>query len=161
MAMLLAKVVIFTVLVPGTIAVAIPYSLLTEEQVPHTGPLGLLGLLALTLGVTFYLWCAWDFASAGRGTPAPIDPPRMLVARGLYRVVRNPMYVGVLLILIGESIIFSSLAILQYTLVVWLMFHLFVVFYEEPTLRKKFGATYDEYRKSVSRWVPHRPISAR
>ena len=159
--MLLAKVVIFTVLVPGTIAVAIPYSLLTEEQVPHTGPLGLLGLLALTLGVTFYLWCAWDFASAGRGTPAPIDPPRMLVARGLYRVVRNPMYVGVLLILIGESIIFSSLAILQYTLVVWLMFHLFVVFYEEPTLRKKFGATYDEYRKSVSRWVPHRPISAR
>ena len=71
------------------------------------------------------------------------------------------MYVGVLLILIGESIIFSSLAILQYALFVWLMFHLFVVFYEEPTLRKKFGATYDEYRKSVSRWVPHRPIPAR
>ncbi len=161
MAMLLAKVVIFTVLVPGTIAVAIPYSLLTEEPMPHTGPLGLLGLLPLTLGVAFYLWCAWDFASAGRGTPAPIDPPRMLVARGLYRVVRNPMYVGVLLILIGESIIFSSLAILQYALFVWLMFHLFVVFYEEPTLRKKFGATYDEYRKSVSRWVPHRPIPAR
>ena len=161
MAMLLAKVVIFTVLVPGTIAVAIPYSLLAEEPMPHTGPLGLMGLLPLTLGVAFYLWCAWDFASAGRGTPAPIDPPRMLVARGLYRVVRNPMYVGVLLILIGESIIFSSLPILQYALFVWLMFHLFVVFYEEPTLRKKFGATYDEYRKSVSRWVPHRPIPAR
>jgi protein-S-isoprenylcysteine O-methyltransferase Ste14 len=118
MAMLLAKVVIFTVLVPGTIAIAIPYSLLAEEPIPHTGPLGLLGLLPLTLGVAFYLWCAWDFASTGRGTPAPIDPPRILVARGLYRVVRNPMYVGVLLILIGESIIFSSLAILQYALFV-------------------------------------------
>jgi protein-S-isoprenylcysteine O-methyltransferase Ste14 len=161
MTMLLAKVVIFTILVPGTIVAAIPYSLLREDPAPHPGPLGLLGMLPLALGVVFYLWCAWDFASAGRGTPAPIDPPRILVARGLYRVVRNPMYVGVLLILIGESMVFSSLVILQYTLVVWLMFHAFVVFYEEPTLRKKFGAAYEEYCRSVSRWIPHRPIPAR
>jgi protein-S-isoprenylcysteine O-methyltransferase Ste14 len=161
MAMLLAKVILFTVLVPGTVVVAIPYSLLREHPVPRPGLPGLLGLLPLSLGVCVYLWCAWDFASTGRGTPAPIDPPRMLVVRGLYRAVRNPMYVGVLLILIGESMFFSSLAILRYTFVVWLMFHLFVVFYEEPTLRKKFGAAYEEYRRSVSRWIPHRPIPAR
>jgi protein-S-isoprenylcysteine O-methyltransferase Ste14 len=159
--MLLAKVVVFTVLVPGTVVVAIPYSLLREHPAPRPGLSGLLGLLPLTLGVCVYLWCAWDFACAGRGTPAPIDPPRMLVVRGLYRVVRNPMYVGVLLILIGESMFFSSLAILRYTLVVWLMFHLFIVLYEEPTLRKKFGAAYEEYRRNVSRWIPHRPIPAR
>jgi protein-S-isoprenylcysteine O-methyltransferase Ste14 len=159
--MLLAKVILFTVLVPGTIAVAIPYSLLRGDPVPHPGPLELLGLPPLALGVFVYLWCAWDFASAGRGTPAPIDPPKMLVVRGLYRVVRNPMYIGVLLILIGESMVFSSLAIFQYTLVVWLMFHVFVIFYEEPALRKKFGAAYEEYRRTVSRWIPHRPIQAR
>jgi protein-S-isoprenylcysteine O-methyltransferase Ste14 len=159
--MLLAKVVIFTILVPGTIVAAIPYLLLRGEPAPHPGFLRLLGLLPLALGVSVYLWCAWDFASTGRGTPAPIDPPRMLVARGLYRVVRNPMYVGVLLVLIGESMVFSSRVILQYAFFVWLMFHLFVVFYEEPTLRKKFGAAYEEYRRNVSRWIPHRPIPAR
>jgi protein-S-isoprenylcysteine O-methyltransferase Ste14 len=161
MATLLIKVVIFTILVPGTIVAVIPYALLGEESTKHPGPLGLLGLLPLALGVVFYLWCAWDFAAGGRGTPAPIDPPRLLVARGLYRVVRNPMYVGVLLILIGESIVFASSTILLYALVVWLMFHLFVVFYEEPALRKKFGMAYDEYRRSVSRWLPRRPIPGR
>src|SRR5262245_5596065 len=161
MPMLPVKVVVFTVLVPGTIVAAIPYSLLGENPAPHSGPLGLLGLVPLALGVSVYLSCAWEFASTGWGTPAPIDPPRTLVVRGLYRVVRNPMYVGVLMILIGESIFFSSLAILQYAVVVWLMFHIFVVCYEEPTLGKKFGAAYEEYRRKVSRWIPHRPISAR
>jgi protein-S-isoprenylcysteine O-methyltransferase Ste14 len=96
-------------------------------------------------------------SSTDRNHAAAIEfnrPAKTLVVRGLYRVVRNPMYVGVLLILIGESMGFSSLAIFQYTLVVWLMFHVFVIFYEEPALRKKFGAAYEEYRRSVSRWIP-------
>jgi protein-S-isoprenylcysteine O-methyltransferase Ste14 len=150
---------IFTVLVPGTVTVVIPYPLLGSgpKTISH---FGLIGASAIALGLAVYLWCALDFATAGRGTPAPVDPPKILVARGLYRMVRNPMYVGVLLILLGESITFASLPILQYTVVVWLFFHLFVVFYEEPTLKQKFGASYEEYRKNVPRWIPRAPTDS-
>lgn len=89
-------------------------------------------------------------------TPAPIDPPKVLVARGLYRVVRNPMYVGVVLILLGESVLFASATLLGYALLAWVVVHLFVVFYEEPTLRQKFGTSYENYRKTVPRSIPHK-----
>ena len=103
-----------------------------------------------------YLWCAWDFATAGQGTPAPIDAPKHLVVRGLYRFVRNPMYVGVLLMLTGESRAFRSLRILIYAAIVFVFFNLFVIFYEEPALTRKFGAEYDEYMRRVPRWIPRR-----
>ena len=101
-----------------------------------------------------YFWCAWDFAFAGEGTPAPIDPPKMLVWQGLYRIVRNPIYVGVLLVLLGEAILFESQMLLAYVPVVWLWLHLFTVYYEEPTLRKKFGDVYEQYCAAVPRWIP-------
>ena len=121
------KTLIFTILVPGTITVVIPYRLLGPGAKIASG-FGLLGVLPIALGVMAYLWCAWDFATAGHGTPAPIDPPKILVARGLYQVVRNPIYVGVLLILLGESLLFMSLPILYYALGMWPFFHLFVIF---------------------------------
>ncbi len=151
----------FTILVPGTVTVAIPYYLLSPTaSLSFRGP-RLIGVFPIALGAVLYLWCAWDFAWTGRGTPAPIDPPRMLVARGLYRVVRNPMYIGVLFVLLGESIFFASPSILRYTLVVWLFFHVFVVLYEEPRLEKKFGSSYEEYCKGVPRWIPRLPRAQR
>jgi protein-S-isoprenylcysteine O-methyltransferase Ste14 len=148
------KTVIFTILVPGTVTVIIPRAVASDAQPPNL--FSAIGFLPMALGVVVYLSCAWDFASAGQGTPAPIDPPRNLVDRGLYRFVRNPRYVGVLLILAGEGIAFRSLRILYYALFVWLFFHLFVVFYEEPALKRKFGASYEEYLSRVPRWVPRR-----
>lgn len=147
------KTLVFTILVPGTVTVVIPRRLLGAGAQPVV-PFGLIGILPIALGAACYLWCAWNFASAGRGTPAPIDPPKVLVARGPYRVVRNPMYVGVVLILLGESVLFASMTLLWYALLLWLCFHLFVVLYEEPTLRRKFGTAYERYCKTVSRWVP-------
>ena len=146
----LLKTLIFTILVPGTVCVYVPLRLLGPG--PH--PLKWLGLLPVTAGIAVYLWCAWDFATAGRGTPLVFDAPKRLVARGLYRFVRNPMYWGILLILLGEALGFGSSAILYYALLVALLFHAFVVFYEEPALRRKFGPSYEQYRRSVPRWIP-------
>lgn len=150
------KLLVFTLLVPCSVTVWVPYFLwprlsLNSLKVRH---FALVGILPIALGACGYFWCAWDFAFAGRGTPAPIDPPKLLVARGLYRFVRNPMYVSVVLVLLGESMLFESLGLLRYALVVWVFFHLFVVFYEEPTLRNKFGASYKDYCEAVPRWIP-------
>ncbi len=106
----------------------------------------------VTAGVAIYGWCAWDFTFAGRGTPAPIDPPKELVLRGLYRWSRNPMYVGVLSVLAGETVLFLSLPLLVYALLVLTMFQIFIVLYEEPHLRRTFGASYADYCSRVPRW---------
>jgi protein-S-isoprenylcysteine O-methyltransferase Ste14 len=153
MAKTLVKTLIFTILTPGTVAVAIPYWLLGSGGRPDSSwwPVG---ALLIAPGAALYLWCAWAFVTAGQGTPAPVDPPKRLVATGLYRMVRNPMYVGIVLILLGESIVFASLTLLGYAVLAWLCCHLFVVLYEEPALRRKFGESYKEYCKSVPRWVP-------
>lgn len=151
----LVKTLIFTLVVPGMVGVYLPYSL--RGPGPH--PVALLCWIAplpAAAGLAVYLWCAWDFATFGRGTPLPLDPPRQLVARGLYRFVRNPMYVGVLLFICAQAIWFASWRIAGYAVFVALMFHLFVVFYEEPTLRNSFGESYPEYCKTVSRWLPKR-----
>jgi protein-S-isoprenylcysteine O-methyltransferase Ste14 len=118
----------------------------------HASGFYLLGWPLLVAGAIIYFRCAWDFAVTGGGTPAPIDPPRKLVAKGLYRDVRNPMYVGVLAILTGEAILAQNVRIAIYAALVWTGFHLFVLLYEEPTLRLKFGAEYEEYCRTVPRW---------
>jgi len=112
------------------------------------------GVVVAASGAVLALWCIVAFIVIGRGTPAPFDPPRRLVVVGPYRRVRNPMYVGVVSIVFGESILFRSYDLVACALILCLMFHLFVVFYEEPTLRKKFGADYEEYCKAVPRWIP-------
>ncbi len=156
----LLKTLIFTVLVPGAVAGYVPYWMLSSSTALDSlgaGPFRVLGFAPISLGALGYLWCAWEFAFAGRGTPAPIDPPKILVARGLYRFVRNPMYVSVLLILLGEGLFFDSRNLLVYAACFWIAVHLFVLLYEEPTLTNKFGESYQAYRKTVPRWVPRFP----
>jgi len=156
----LLKTAVFFVLVPGTFAGYIPYRMLARRglwAIPELGARPAAGAFLIALGIVGLLWCGWHFAVSGRGTPAPFDPPHRLVVQGLYRSVRNPMYVSVAGILIGESLFFSSAAILGYLLACWLFVHLFVVLYEEPTLREKFGDAYEEYCKQVPRWIPRFP----
>lgn len=119
----------------------------------------MLGVAPFALGAAIYLWCAfWAFALVGKGTPAPIDPPRKLVVHGLYRWVRNPMYIGVLLMLAGEAVVFLEREVfVPYTLAIAVGFMLFVLLYEEPALRSKFGAEYDDYCRRVPRWIPRPP----
>lgn len=150
------KTVVFTVFVPGTVAVYLPYRMLPRRAAafPGLGALQWLGGLLMLVGALGYLLCAKDFAVSGRGTPAPIDPPKALIAQGLYRFLRNPMYASVLLVLFGESLFFTSRRLLQYGVGVAVMFHLFVMLYEEPTLKEKFGESYVEYCRTVPRWIP-------
>jgi protein-S-isoprenylcysteine O-methyltransferase Ste14 len=122
----------------------------------------IIGILAGVLGVVcagLSLYCAWGFAVHGHGTPAPIDPPKVLVIQGLYRFNRNPMYVGIIGVILSETLFFGSVPLLIYAAFLWFGFHLFVVFYEEPHLRSKFGKKYQEYCQRVPRWgVALRPF---
>jgi len=158
--MIALKTLLFTILAPGTVTVLVPYLLLTSgfQLFPvEIGALRILGLPPILLGASTYLWCAWDFTFTGRGTPAPIDPPKELVVKGLYRYVRNPMYVGITLILTGEALLFESAVLVLYAGLLLVCAHLFIVYYEEPTLRRLFGASYESYCKSVPRWIPRLP----
>lgn len=151
------KTLIFTVLVPGTLAVWAPLLLVSSPGARGSVALGSfrhVGLAAMLIGASIYFWCAWDFTFSGKGTPAPIDPPRELVVRGLYKYVRNPMYIGVLSLVIGQAVWFESRVLVGYAALVYLLFFAFVVFYEEPVLRQKFGESYERYCKTVPRWLP-------
>ena len=154
--MVLLKTIIFTFLVPGSITILVPYWLLSSRSVAplELGLFRYFGLLPIAIGAAIYFWCAWDFTFAGRGTPAPIDPPKELVVRGLYRYVRNPMYVGILLILLGEAFHFASQRLFAYVAVMFIVYFLVVMLYEEPTLKHKFGESYRRYCKDVPRWIP-------
>ena len=154
--MLFIRTLIFTLIGPGSIIVIIPWLLLSSSvNFPLDAEgLRLLGLVAIVLGALIYFWCAWDFALSGRGTPAPWDPPQKLISERLYSKMRNPIFVGIILVLVGEAIVFQSGALLTYAALMWFGFHLRVVYFEEPTLRRKFGAVYEEYCKTVPRWIP-------
>jgi len=112
------------------------------------------GGLVVALGVVVLLWCVRDFYVAGKGTLAPWDPPKRLVVVGLYRVVRNPMYVGVLILVAGWALLLTSPLLAAYALALAVGFHLRVVRYEEPWLEKQFGAAWQRYRAHVARWRP-------
>jgi len=157
--MIALKTLIFSILVPGTVAGIIPWLLLQRSGnlVLRIPSVWMIGLLPLLLGVGLYLWCAGAFTFIGKGTPAPIDAPRVLVVQGLYRWVRNPMYIAVLSVVIGEAILFRSILLAEYALVLWGVFHMFVVFVEEPLLRSQFGASYETYFRTVPRWLPRPP----
>ncbi len=150
---LFLKNLLFTLVIPGTAAVSLPLWLVGRAW-PGFGALQLAGVLVLAAGAAIYLWCVWDFATFGRGPPAPIDAPKHLVVRGLYHHVRNPMYVGVLTTILGWAIYFGSLPLLLYAAVIFAAFTSFVVFYEEPALHSLFGDEYDSYRRRVGRWLP-------
>jgi protein-S-isoprenylcysteine O-methyltransferase Ste14 len=153
---LLIKNIVFTIIAPGSALVLFPYLLLRSglPRLPvELGPARFIGLIPVTAGVLIYLWCLWDFMRA-RGTPAPIDPPKELVAKGLYRYMRNPMYVGILSAILGEAILFETGLLVLYALLIFLMVYVFVTRYEEPTLQRLFGESYTRYRQTVGRWLP-------
>jgi protein-S-isoprenylcysteine O-methyltransferase Ste14 len=150
------RTLIFTMVVPGFWTVALPYWLLPHNARPKVhGFLGYLSISLIIAGTVLYVDTAfWGFAMRGKGTPAPIDPPKKLVVEGPYRVVRNPMYCAVALVIVGEAAMFRSVALLELAVCLFAAAALFVSLYEEPALRRKFGAEYDEYCRRVPRWAP-------
>ncbi len=153
---LFAKASLFTLVVPGTVVVLVPYLLLADASLGAIDVLGMspLGLLPLVLGAALYLRCAYDFVWSGRGTPAPIDPPVELVISGPYRYSRNPMYIGVLAMLAGEALLYLDLRLLCFLLAMVVVFNIFILGYEERALGRQFGEEYARYCAAVPRWIP-------
>lgn len=148
------KSLLFLILAPGMVAGYIPLALLRKGLQIETGLLAYLAFPLWLLGGVILLWSFWNFLVQGRGTPSPTDPPKELVAVGFYRYVRNPMYVGIFLMLLGHFLWFKFLWLILYLVIVFVIVHSFVTLYEEPTLKRKFGAGYEEYLEKVPRWIP-------
>ena len=150
----IVNTLLFTIIVPGTVAILIPQWLVGGFSPPQPGVLTWIGAVAFAIGAAIYFRCAWEFAARGLGTPAPMAPTRFLVTTALHRYVRNPMYIGVALAILGEAGLFRSVHVAEYAGIMLLVAHVFVVFYEEPTLQRQFGESYEEYRRKVPRWIP-------
>jgi len=149
--------VAFFFIAPFVIAGVIPWWLWKWQMNPPA--LGIeetriAGLVLGAAGLAILVDSFARFALQGFGTPAPVAPPRRLIVTGLYRYVRNPMYVGVLAAIFGQALFFADVRVAAYGVIVWLMFHAFVWLYEEPTLQRLFGAEYDAFRANVPRWIP-------
>ena len=143
---------LFLIVAPGMVAGYIPLGLLRKGPLIDLGVFAWLALPLWLIGTTILLWSFWNFLKQGRGTPAPIDPPKELVAVGFYRYTRNPMYVGILLMLTGYFLWYGFWSLLIYAVFIFLAFNTFVAYYEEPTLRRNFGTAYEDYCKRVPRW---------
>jgi protein-S-isoprenylcysteine O-methyltransferase Ste14 len=148
------KSLLYLFLEAGLFALYIPLTFLQTGPRIETDRISFLAIPLWLIGTFIVLRCFWDFTFKGRGTPAPIDPPKELVITGLYRYVRNPIYVGALSIFLGHFLWFGYRSLLIYTVLAFIGVHAFVVLYEEPTLKRKFGAAYEDYRKRVPRWIP-------
>src|SRR5262245_45865463 len=156
--MLALRAILAAAALPGTVALVVPWYLARGGGWSfEPGAWRWLGALLAIAGASGLVWCIVEFARRGRGTLAPIDPPRFVVRGGLYRFVRNPMYVCVLTLGLGEALLYGSGAVAAYVAVVAVVFHLFVIAYEAPTLRDTFGADYEAYVQRVPRWIPRRP----
>jgi len=149
------RTIVFTILFPGFWTLLLPYWLVPRGSRRDVWGPGGVGWLLIAAGVALYFVCAfWGFAVRGKGTPLPLDPPKKLVAEGPYAIVRNPMYWSVLFVMLGESIVFHSLALAEWTAGFFVGVNVFVLLVEEPTLKRKFGAEYEEYCRRVPRWLP-------
>ncbi len=150
----LLSTALFTIVVPGTVAGYVPWRL-GQGATSITGAAEWAAVSVIAFGIASYVYTAfWGFALIGGGTPAPIAPTRILVVKGLHRYVRNPMYIGVALVIAGQAWLFRSLHIAIYLACVLVIVNFFVLFYEEPALRQQFGEEYDNYRTRVPRWIP-------
>ena len=154
---------LFFIVAPVTLAGIVPWWISRWHFAPvflGIEPLRWLGVALVLAGLPVLIASFGRFAVDGLGTPAPVAPPRHLVIRGAYRYVRNPMYVALLAISFGQAILFGSRALVVYGAMFWLACHLFVIFYEEPNLRRRFGNDYHRFRAAVPRWLPRlRPWS--
>ena len=156
---LIARNVVFTIVVPGLGGVWVPWRILTRDGHAAT-PVAWEAAGVIAAGAALYVWCVWNFATVGDGTPGLWDAPSRVVAAGPYRWVRNPIYLAALLIVGGEAWLFMSLPLLAYAGAMAVFFHLFVTGYEERRLSRRFGDSYLEYRHEVPRWIPRRPRRA-
>ncbi|HAL57303.1 MAG TPA: isoprenylcysteine carboxylmethyltransferase family protein [Bacteroidetes bacterium] len=153
----LVRAVTYATLFIGLVLIYVPDRLLSWSGIVRPAAIELQQVAGIAIGVAgaaVALWCIFTFASIGRGTPAPFDPPRRLVIQGPYGFVRNPMYIGAGLALAGAALFYESLPLLGYTILFFLATHAFVVWYEEPTLRRTFGQEYEAYCRQVRRWWP-------
>lgn len=149
--------ILFFFVGPGTGAGLIPYWLTRWEAhnwYAATIPARIVGVALIAAGLAALVNSFYLFVAEGRGTPAPVMPPTELVVHGLYRYVRNPMYVALVMIVTGQALLLGRFILLAYAAVLWVVFHLFVVLYEEPKLRRTFGPSYEAYRAAVPRWWP-------
>ena len=148
--------IVWAIVLPGCVAGYLPWRFfgLGFVVIDVRNPLHWAGLVLIGLGTALLGACIFEFARTGRGTLAPVDPPRVLVVRGLYRYVRNPMYLSVTLIVWGEILLTRSVALIAYWLAWFVAANLFVHGYEEPALRRQFGPDYDRYAAKVGRWMP-------
>ena len=154
---LLLRNLLFTILQPGVVTVLFPYLILSYSErtnLPERwAVMNVIGAILMLIGVSILLRCILRFATEGKGTISPLDPTKELVAKGLYRYSRNPMYLGAMTLLIGEALFWSSLALAIYSVVVFIGFNLFIILHEEPRLKRDFGDEYNEYYKRVRRWL--------
>lgn len=154
---LLLRNLVFTILQPGLVAGLIPYLLLKAENrscVPDDfGYWQFSGSFAMIAGFLLMITCILQFAFEGKGTLSPLDPTKSLVVRGFYGRSRNPMYVGVTILLCGEAMFCQSIVLIGYTAFVFIGFNLFIAFHEEPRLSREFGSDWDRYKEQVRRWL--------
>jgi protein-S-isoprenylcysteine O-methyltransferase Ste14 len=160
----LARALVYATLFIGFLLVFLPARVLSSFGVrapPHFGAMQGTGILLVLAGAALALSCILTFVFVGKGTPAPFDPPRRLVHRGPYSFLRNPMYLGATVALAGAALYYRSLPLFAYAVAFIIAAHLFVVAYEEPALRAKFGEEYLAYCRRVGRWLPRAPRSSR
>ena len=157
MVSLLVRNLLFTILYPGIVAGLIPYWMVLERsEIPPLDELTIhhyAGLAAFIIGLVILITCILSFAVQGQGTLSPLDPTRRLVTKGLYKFSRNPMYVGVMLILTGEALAALSSDLGYYAIIIFVFFNLFILLHEEPRLRRVFGEEYTAYCHQVRRWI--------
>lgn len=149
---------LWTILFPGVVAGYVPwrYFGVGDVRLDFQNAGHLLGVLLIAAGALLLAACIFEFARSGRGTLSPVDPPRHLVVRGLYRYVRNPMYLSVTTVILGETLLTRSAPLAAYWATWFALVNLFVIGFEEPTLRRQFGASYEAYTRQVGRWIPRR-----
>jgi protein-S-isoprenylcysteine O-methyltransferase Ste14 len=149
--------VFFLLIAPGTVAGLVPWWISGWRIRPpllHFFPFRWIGVLLIVAGLPVLLDSFARFALKGLGTPAPVFPTKHLVISGLYRYVRNPMYLAVEMTILGQGLLLGNVTVVEYGALVWLLFHLFVLIYEEPTLRTSFGSEYESFCGAVPRWIP-------
>ena len=150
------KTILYMGIMHGLFTFYIPYQLaLFDNRSFDLGTFRYLAFPFWLIGTLIIIWCSIDIIHRGRGTPAHFDPPKELVITGLYCYVRNPVYLGALLVQLGYIIWFGSGILISYFFLFVLAYHILIVFIEEPILRNTFGVAYEEYAKKVPRWIPH------
>jgi protein-S-isoprenylcysteine O-methyltransferase Ste14 len=148
---------LWLVIAPGTVAGLLPWLITSWRVGDDFGGSSIvrgIGVAIVVVGGAALAECFWRFAWTGLAAPVPITPTRKLIATGLYRHVRNPMYFAVITMVVGEALLLGRASLLAYAFIAWIFFHMFVVAYEEPTVRTQFPADFERFARAVPRWIP-------